>query len=675
MKKNTLLTLIIFFVFFIAGSLTLKDYGISWDEPTHFKRGQAYLWYFLTGEKNYHKLPPYDLERAKIDPSYHERSFYQNDAQDYSWHMEHDGDHPALNDILASVSNYIFYQKLGILGDIESFHIFEVFASAVLVAILFFWAAETFGIWVGIFSSMFMATYPLFWAESHFNVKDPIETLFFTLAIYFFWKAINKYKARFVIYSSIFAGMALSTKFNIFFAPIIVLPWLLVIFASKKKEFIYNIFSKRLIISFIIFPLIMFGIFFIHWPWLWQDIVVNTKEVFGYYKSIGMEQNPTPSLLLAAWDFYAPRWILFTTQPLMLFSFLVGLVLSIKRIKEKYGILMLWFFWFVITILRVMLPGTSIYGGVRQIMEYIPPMALIAGFGLNELILLVRKSNKHQSYFSKLEIIVCVGIFAFLISTLIKFHPNENVYFNDLSGGLKKNVDSGFPAAGFSFGNAYLQGVNWINKNVEKNAKLALIQGTMLNIPQFTVRNDIQYSNQFWSGINREGEYLIEITYNYNTKAYPYVWGYVEKFLKPVYEVKVEGAAIAKVWKNDLAHTYTEYRKKEDILSTNMYKVFKKENVLNINLNNPGEVTRITIGYTGNVTCNNPKGYVEVLDEKGLYKRLEEPFPYNQMEKVYNQNDFSYFFLAERISAVRFVFDDVNSCALMNPKISVYVLE
>ena len=45
------------FLFFLTGVLTIKDYGTSWDEPIHFYRGQALLYYFLTGKKNFDPLP------------------------------------------------------------------------------------------------------------------------------------------------------------------------------------------------------------------------------------------------------------------------------------------------------------------------------------------------------------------------------------------------------------------------------------------------------------------------------------------------------------------------------------------------------------------------------------------------------------------------------------------
>jgi len=57
--KEILLILFIPLLFLIIGTAVLKDYGFNWDEPLHFMRGQAYLHFLLTGEKDYSSLSVY----------------------------------------------------------------------------------------------------------------------------------------------------------------------------------------------------------------------------------------------------------------------------------------------------------------------------------------------------------------------------------------------------------------------------------------------------------------------------------------------------------------------------------------------------------------------------------------------------------------------------------------
>lgn len=657
----------------------MGHYGISWDEPTHFKRGQAYLRYFLTGETTYKNLPDYDLGRAKRDPSYHERSFYQIEAFNFEYHLQRDGDHPVLNDILAAFSNFIFYQKLGVVGDIAGYHLFEIFISAVLVAVVFLFAAEAFGLWAGFASAAFMATYPLFWAESHFNIKDPAETAFFALTVYTLWRGIHFKKAKILVASSFFAGFALATKLNILFLPFILLPWIVFLFLSDKKDFKSNLFKKRLILAYFVFPLIMFSIFYAHWPFLWQDFVGNTKQVFNYYKGIGTETNFQPNFLVGRWNTYATTWILFTTQPLMLLFFILGVLATKKFWQKKSLVLSLWIMWFLVPILRVTIPGTTIYSGSRQIMEFIPAMALISGVGFEFFMskIIVYFQRLRRNYY--LRIGLTTILLLSLIIPLIRIHPNENVYFNFLTGGLSGAVERGIPAAGFSFGNAYWQGVQWLSKYAPEGSKVALIQGTNLNVPPFTVRPDITSSNYYWSDIERQGEYLMELTYASQARVYHYPWEYVEKILIPVHEVAVDGVPILIIWKNDLEHTRPEYRKKE-VTYEGPVKTAVKGTILEVVV--PVEVllSKVEVTYSPLLEgCTLPK-YVSVetsLDGTSWTREGDtEPDTQVSISAIGKKpNLFRYYFAARVAKFLRIDAGSKNPCLLKKPLVELLILK
>ena len=177
-------------IFFILSLLTISHYGISWDEPMHFSRGQAYLHYFLSGDLHYSK------EDFSSRPSY-----YQVTSYDAEFFMKNDSGHPPLNGILAATSNYIFYQKLGTLGDIDSYHLFNIVSSTFLVLVVSIFAAQTYGLFAAFISGIVIASYPLFFAESHFNIKDPAETAFFAACIWAFWNALKKYSWRWLLAS------------------------------------------------------------------------------------------------------------------------------------------------------------------------------------------------------------------------------------------------------------------------------------------------------------------------------------------------------------------------------------------------------------------------------------------------------------------------------------------
>jgi len=77
------------------------------------------------------------------------------------------------------------------------------------------------------------------------------------------------------------------------------------------------------------------------------------------------------------------------------------------------------------------------------------------------------------------------------------------------------------------------------------------------------LREDLDYWNGHWTGFGRGGEYLVELVYNNPIRAYPFSLDYVDKLLTSIYEVKVDGVAIGKIWKNGLVYTKAEYQKSE----------------------------------------------------------------------------------------------------------------
>ncbi len=660
MKKFPRIIFLVPLIFLVIGLLTLSDFGINWDEPIHFFRGQAYLNYFLTGQKTFNNL----AQRG---------SFFQNDQLTAEYWITNDSGHPPLNGILAAISNSIFYQKLGILGDIESYHLFEVFISFLLVFVVAIFAYQAFGLLPSLVSSIILASYPLFFSESHFNIKDPVEASFFGITIWAFWMSLKKYSWKWLFLSSVFFGLALGTKFNAIFLPLILLAYLVVRFNSIKK---LKKIPKTYFLGLMLVPILSIIIFVGSWPFLWHHSLENFFNIVGYYKQIGTGFNYQTKDFYLPFGFnsYSIIWITTTTPPWVLLLLVIGIFAAIKKIKLKENTSLLWLLWLFIPILRVSLPYTSVYGGVRQIMEYIPALSLISGLGALQL---VEWSDKlFKSKISK-KIIALVIILVFIphILVMIKQHPNQNVYFNFLIGGLSGAKQKNIPSWGNSYGNAYYQAIQWLNKNAEKNSRIALVQGTSLNIPKIMLRKDLIFNNISWSGINRDGEYLLELTYEGSSRAYPFAWEYIEKFLEPVYEVKVDGVAIAKVWKNDLAHTKKVYVRKEKIYEGELlYK--QKENSLIIELLNLQPLTRLRLNYTSASDCTKPSGTLLISSDSINFNPKSDPYPTEFVtEKNKKENTIYYYFNGDIVKVIKLNDVSSNSCIFQNPKAEIFILE
>src|SRR3989344_1012537 len=656
--KNFLFVLSPALIFLFIAISTLSHYGIIWDEPDHFYRGQAYLNYYLTGNSTYD-----NLKNAR-------RSYYQDDKYNAEYYLANDGGHPPLNGIFAALSNYIFYQKLGWLGDVESLHLFGVITSSVLVFVVAIFAYQTYGILASLVSSISVASYPLFWSESHFNIKDPSEAAFFGLTIWAFWMSLKNYKWYWLLLSVFSFAAALGTKFNILFLPFIIVPYLIVRyqwkFSLKQVSGFMNIpLSFRLV--FLLSPLIIMSIFIISWPYLWQDLG-GLFKVVGFYLERGLSGQEEAGIFLPGEiNIYPLVWIIITTAPWVLFLCILGFY-STRKDRRPDKVCLLWLLWLVVPVIRVMLPHARTYGGVRQLMEYIPAMALLAVVGAAKL-----KEMVDRKIFIP---VVVLAIFIPHIFVLVRFHPNENVYFNFLVGGIKGASERNIPYWGNSFGNAYLQGIWWLNQNAEESAKLALLQKVNTNISPVFLRKDIQHhAGVYRSGIYKDGEYIMELTHQGSMHYYFYVWEYINKFLEPVHEVEVDGVSIAKVWKNDSEHTKPEMRNYKEVVFIPSISIDKENRTILASMTDEVLLSRIDINDNSLNSCNALMGEVWTSVD-GNWTREKEFLHSDQLPAKYTKPGItSFYFAARRAKSVKLVLDISSACILNDPVVKFIIFQ
>ena len=564
-------------VFFIISLFTIYDYGMNWDSPIHFARGQAYLRYILTGKTNYDGQPKYCVNSGNLTASIdaqtgeicdrHRKirvSEYESPLLDFnSWAAKAVYGHPAFSGLMLAISNNIFFKTLGWVEDINSYYLYSLFATFILALTVSIWTKQTFGIFASLVSVLVIYTFPLLAGEQHFNVKDPPMAAFFTLSLYLFYLSITKKKPIYLIWSALAGGASFGTKFNFIFAPFILLPWLIAYLNQRK--ILKEILSKKMLLSLILYPLLVFLVFFATWPALWPDPIKNVSEVIRYYREIGGSKCDhfyfTPLWFTDCTQLITIKNLLYTLPPFSILLFLLGSIVSLIKFKERKFVTILWLSFFFFTVLRVTLSLSSIYGGLRQIIEFIAPFSMIAGVGalflrdfivnfLIEVPLLKTFSKKNMTIAA--SILIIAGFIPISLN-LIKLHPNENLYFNLFIGGFKGAAEKNYPGYGNTYGNAYMQGIKWLNQNMELNKKLALVSGLGQNISRGQLRGDIDYSNNYRSGFNQEGEYQILLIEGNDSLTETFRYKYLS-FLNPAFDLKIEGISILKIWKNDKEH-------------------------------------------------------------------------------------------------------------------------
>lgn len=516
--------------FFVIGIATLSHYGISWDDPAHYVRGKAYLNYFLS---------PF----LGSNPQLPRRSMYQFSTMTAQYYRFNDSGHPPLNGILFAASNRLFYETLGILGDIEAYSIMGVLLSSLFVGIIVWFAMGELGGIAGVVSGLALFLYPIFLAETHFNVKDPPLTVFFGIAAILFYRAVTTCSRKLILLFGVVFGFALATKLNSGFLPIPLGIWFLYYWVSQTASVRTRLHG--LVVLFPVAGAIAVSIFFWSWPFLWTDPVGHFAKILQYYVSIGTYQSYQPNYWFFGVNIYPVVWIGLTTPLVTLVLAVAGMIAALwdtARKKNSFGVFLL--LWLSIPIARASAPGTSVYGGARLLMEYVQALCLLAGYGAHAL----AGAEQRRRRLIVLSLIF-VGFLLALVK-LVRIHPNETLYMNELIGGLRGAYALQLPSAGEDLGNIYRQGAQWLNAHAEQGAKLTLVHRGTSALPRPFLRPDIVFDDSVWSGYAQDGEYIMEATsMDFSTISY-FEPRFLTRMLQPVHEIFVDDIAVLKIWKN-----------------------------------------------------------------------------------------------------------------------------
>lgn len=681
-------------LFFFVGLVTLPHYGINWDTINHLPRGQAYLRYMLTGKTNYSDMPVHFQDWFKSSDWFYqnpdslfvktnlpegqfvERSYYQNDSLNFEYFVEHDGGgHPPLSDILSAATNRLLYAKLHLINDIDAYHVYGIFLAAALVGLIYFWTSQKYGTGAGLIAALSLATYPLFWAESHFNTeKDIPEAAFWSFFLFSFWKAVKTKKLIWFTLTGVFAGLALGTKFNILFSIFVIVPWFVFYLLYRKNRIAFTLsFFKRpkVWIGFLLIPILMFGLFILFWPYLWADPIGRVQSVISFYKEIGTTtSDATRFTTFFGFNTFPLVWIITTTPPVVLLLSIIGILyslLNVRKHEDKFELLIL--LWLIVPIARVVWPHSNTYGGVRQLMEYIPALAILSGIGYAGLLSIAKK----YSYAVPVTLSVITLGFLVLVSTLISIHPNENVYFNTLIGGLSGAKKTNMPYWGFSFGTPYREAVSWINKNAEQDATLVFAYELIPNFPRLWLRPDIQLINAERSGYLMKGEYAITLNYQ-GTDTRSYYDLFLSKFIRPVYTAQVDGVPIVSVWKNAPEHLLQNITEQE----VKDVKFESDDTSILISLKSAVPLWRVEIDYSEKDCKGLVWGYTQTSTDLKTWTRLPGTLPDDwRISAMGEQPKAGHFiepFVGDNAQFIKFTVNPVNTCLKNIKKLKVISL-
>jgi hypothetical protein len=151
---------------------------------------------------------------------------------------------------------------------------------------------------------------------------------------------------------------------------------------------------------------------------------------------------------------------------LLLFILGLGGVAFSVRQKEKAGLIFLFVGWFIFPALAVIVLKSTLYDNARQLYFILPPMFLVAGFGLDLIF----------KYITRPEIKTLLLVLSILpgIYFLMYLHPYEYAYYNSFIGGMDGAVGQ---LETDYWGTSFKEAMEYINSVAPQQARVLILSG------------------------------------------------------------------------------------------------------------------------------------------------------------------------------------------------------
>ncbi len=515
----------------------IDEYGITWDFHHHFFAGL------------YHLGIPINEALTKNIP------FTVPDPRG-----TYDLPFGPLMTIAPVITYQLFHEWLGLLAFDNAYHLSIILSGVAGIFILYLFLLEAFGVTTAIAGFAFLALLPRYFGDLHNNMKDVPQAAAFTLAIYTFWRLATYKRLKDLILASIAFAIAFNTKVNTLFVPVIAGVWITIItvinfIEEKKLRFSLPIFLSShlpILLYFLLAPLTAFLL----WLPFWQHPIERLQYMFRFF--LDNTQNLEvlyfgtvyKSAINVPWHY--PLGYLAVTTPLpILIFFIVGLIgiliqllrrifnfqFSIFNENFKFQIsnLLLLLLWFFLPLARYLNPKIGVIDGIRHFEEVVFPLAAIAAVGAVSL-------YNHYKHYNRYNRYIAAAIAAALIMPIVRYHPYQISYFNELVGGIRgawKNFDVEY------WGTSQKAAMRWLNANAPEDSYVHIVMAP--DAAAKYLRPDLL------ARVNQRGFAAADYVVLLNRQSFfARYWGITDYMTgrRPLYTVNVDGVPLTYVYGN-----------------------------------------------------------------------------------------------------------------------------
>lgn len=435
------------------GFTQLSRYNVTWDEALgDFFFGQRYLSYFTSFDSHY-----LDFAADPYPPGF-VPDLRSSEFRSRPWEYW-----PVANTLAAATSRAL----MGVVDPFDGFHAFNLIAGAVFLLVFYRFLEKRSGTAAAVVAVCVLFLMPRIVADLLANIKDFPEMVFFSLALIAFFVAYERGSLWGLAGSGVLWGLALGTKANAWFAPLIVVLYIALRGLGPWRP-------GRLALGITVAALIGVAVMFAAWPYLWADPV--TRFVYNIkYLTLRVGKVRAGTTINPWFAIFA------TTPPLVLILAAAGMVLGIRRRDPLSLFLLAW-----IGVVGARLSIGTNFDGVRHFLEIFPPIAAFSGIATAAVATRLRQPVA--------AIVAALPIAATAWAT-ISTHPFETAYWNAFVGGLSGAQKRGIAQSSDYWGASYRLGLDWLNANAPQRSVLIVpIAGhTVQLVAPLRLRGDIAF--------------------------------------------------------------------------------------------------------------------------------------------------------------------------------------
>jgi 4-amino-4-deoxy-L-arabinose transferase-like glycosyltransferase len=465
-------------ILLIAGFSVIDDYSVTWDEALgDLFFGQRYFAFFTTFDSRYLEfLRDVELPWAAPDLT---MSRFRHVAWQY----------PPVSPALSAGSQWLLDGKLGLLDPFDAHHAVNLLLGAILLVVLYRFVERRFSPAAAALAVVLLFTSPRIAVHMMVNIKDFPQMVFFGVTLVAFYAAWERGSAGGIVASGLLWGLALGTKANALFLPFVIVLFLAATWGDAR----WRERRARLTGALAGAAALAWGVVLASWPYLWPAPLERLRIHYLYLAT--RHSKTDPENLAPAFEM-----ILFTTPPLVLVLFFVGLAALIRPLRQRHPASLLLVAWSAVVAARLLIPGSINFDGVRHFLELFPPVAAIAGIGGAAVAsALAQGVGRRLSVAGERAVIAAVLTVVIVVSgwTVVRPHPWQLVYWNSLIGGAGGAAARGVPQAGDYWVTGYRTGFRWANETLPPGALLIvpIAQHVAEVVAPVWLRDDIRLVN------------------------------------------------------------------------------------------------------------------------------------------------------------------------------------